>query len=149
MKGILMDVAQTLPHASTRPSLLPRYYIIFLTSALLPGIAIILLLLFFVPRFAAIFAQFGVQLPALTAWILDASHLAQNWVFLLVPLGLILLCVFPFLPAYLCARREDSRRRGTIAMLLILLHVFAFLLVLFVIFVAMMLPVLNLQQRIH
>jgi type II secretory pathway component PulF len=143
-----MDVAQTLPRTSPRPSLLPRYYFIFLTSALLPGVATILLLLFFIPRFAAVFAQFGGKLPALTTWILDASHLVQNWVFLLVPLGLILLCAFPFLPAYLCARQKDSRRRGTLAMLLILFHVFAFLLALFLIFVAMMLPVLNLPQRV-
>jgi type II secretory pathway component PulF len=74
---------------------------------------LIFLLTFFIPKFSAIFAQFGSSLPALTLFIIGASHLVASWWGLLAAAILIV----GGISLYQASQTRNGRRRMEVIML--------------------------------
>jgi type II secretory pathway component PulF len=74
---------------------------------------LIFLLTFFIPKFSGIFQQFGASLPALTLFIIAASHLVASWWGALAG-ALILIGAVAF---YQSLQTRSGRRRMEVVML--------------------------------
>jgi type II secretory pathway component PulF len=84
-----------------------------LVLAVLSVGVLIFLLTFFIPRFSGIFAQFGANLPALTQFVIGASHLVASWYGALAGV-LIVAGAFAFQQA---SQTRDGRRKIEVVML--------------------------------
>jgi type II secretory pathway component PulF len=81
--------------------------------ALLAVGVLVFLLTFFIPRFSGIFAQFGANLPALTRFIIFASHMVAGWPGI-VTATMILIAVFT---TRAIAQTDNGRRQIEVALL--------------------------------
>jgi type II secretory pathway component PulF len=143
-----MTAAPILSYATPRPrSPFLSYYLVFLAATIVPAMFLFLLLIFYIPRFSAIYSQFGGELPQLTILVLKLTYLVQHLIFF--PLWLLLLGALPLLPAWRCARHPTPHRRTRSLVLFLLLFLLVFLLAFLLIIISMLLPVFQLQQLIH
>lgn len=88
--------------ASIRAAQSPIWTAIATRAAYILGLLMIFqsiigfIIYFIVPKFEAIFKDFGISLPATTVYVLQASHFAVNYLFWFPPLNMLLLLMLPF-----------------------------------------------------
>jgi type IV pilus assembly protein PilC len=137
-----------LPYASPAPSAVRFSLSAFISTGILLAV-IFFTLVFVVPRFEAIFKDFGTQMPALTIYLLDASRFAVRfwWLCLTVAIAIPIVCGFII---GLVARGGDAnpstrfgRRLSIVGVVLLLLGLYLVLLV-----IALFLPMINLIQAV-
>jgi type II secretory pathway component PulF len=94
--------------ATTRSTQLPIWTSIAARLSYILGVLLVMqtitsfILYFIMPKFEAIFMDFGLSLPTITIWVLDASHFLVkfggiSFVFLILELGLLIFLPFSFL----------------------------------------------------
>jgi type II secretory pathway component PulF len=94
--------------ATTRSTQLPIWTSIAARLSYILGVLLVMqtitsfILYFIMPKFEAIFNDFGLSLPTITIWVLDVSHFLVkfgyiSFVFLILELGLLIFLPFSFL----------------------------------------------------
>ena len=108
--------------ATTRSTQLPIWTSIAARLAYILGVLLVMqtitsfILYFIMPKFEAIFKDFGLSLPTVTIWVIEASHFLIKYgpitsVLLLVELGLLVFLPFSFLA---WGNHNDSRARSAL-----------------------------------
>ena len=128
------------------PTAIPRRQVFSVMAFLVVGIPIVCLLLvmiFVIPKFEAIFADFGTRLPAITQFLIDVARICARFGWL--PAALFPLAAGFVFPLFVQPDLRHAHARVLIALLLVLVMLLATLLILII---ALFMPMLSLIQNI-